>query len=290
MRRKILLIMSSVVVVLILIAAPAQACESGSWITSDPGSGDSGTVVTVEGGGFEAGSVTLRWDASAESGGAVLGQAPVGPDGSIRTEVTIPEASPGEHKIVAEHDQAGGQVTHPESWEYFTIPGAPPAPADERPNEQQRPQRAERPEKPSGTEEEPGSGKHVTSRTGIQTQTVAEPAVVTPVETGIIANEHRHETKVARPLGPVVEKTVPTTPFDRPLREPDMVAVPVTEAAPAAREPGGSDRSLPWWLAAAVATLLLPLIARRMRSSRPDEADVLAMPVPGPRQEERDVA
>lgn len=103
----------------------AFACQTSSWITTDPSSGPPGTKITITGDGFEPGTVMFRWDRSAESGGEVLGQATVGDDGSLVTEVTVPEAAAGAHKVIAEHTSSSESVAHADAWTDFYIPGAP---------------------------------------------------------------------------------------------------------------------------------------------------------------------
>lgn len=289
MRRTILLVVTVAAALVLAVATPALACETGMWITSDPGSGGPGTVVTVRGGGWEPGSVTLRWDSSAESGGAVLAEAPVAPDGTIQTQVTIPEAAPGQHKIVAEHTQSAGEVTHAGDWSHFTIPGA--APAQEQPTQQQQqPQQAEQRERPtasSGAPEATAGASDHTQTVRVQPETVAAPSVMTPAEAAPAVEQPRApKVQTGRlPLekGPEIE-------LARALREPAMVAAPRMEPAPAAGATERKDNPLPGWLAAAAGAALLAFIARRARRPRSTEAEVLGLPLAPSRQEERDAA
>lgn len=272
---------------LVMVASPAVACETGMWITTDPGSGGPGTEVTVQGGGWEAGSVTLRWDASAESGGAVLGEAPVGPDGTINVQVIIPEAAPGQHKIVAEHSQTAGEVTHPGDWSYFTIPGA--APAQEQSSgekEQQQPEQAERPEPSAADLNEPAANSGASrgeAAVEAPAETVAEPIVVAPAKTAAVTEKQRASKTQTRELR---LRNFPGVEADGALRD-GAIAEPLrTETAEA---PAGKTKGSPsaWWLLAAAAGVLLPLIARRRRLPRSIEADVLGLPLPDATQEER---
>ncbi|MDP9429446.1 MAG: hypothetical protein M3Q47_11480 [Actinomycetota bacterium] len=85
-------------VALLWMGAPAAlACDTGSWLTVD-GDAGSGTVVTVRGGGFAPGTMTLVWDRSA---GQVLGDAAVAPDGTLQTRIEIPSDAAGAHKVIA---------------------------------------------------------------------------------------------------------------------------------------------------------------------------------------------
>ncbi len=111
-------------VLLILGAPSAFACVTSSWITTDPSSGPPGTRITVTGAGFEPGTVMFRWDRSAESGGEVLGEATVGEDGRVSAELIVPDASPGSHKVIAEHTSSSETVAHADAWADFEIPGA----------------------------------------------------------------------------------------------------------------------------------------------------------------------
>lgn len=271
---------------LVMVASPAVACETGMWITTDPGSGGPGTEVTVQGGGWEAGSVILRWDASAESGGAVLGEAPVAPDGTINIRVTIPEAAPGQHKIVAEHSQTAGEVTHPGDWSYFTVPGA--APEQEQSSgeeQQQQPEQAERPESSAVDRNEPvanSGASHGNAAVEVPAETVAEPIVVAPVESGAVAKDRRASQSKTRELS---LRNFPGVEADGALRDPAIAEPLGTETAAApAQETEGSPSA--WWLLAAAAGVLLPLIARRRRLPRPTKADVLGLPLPDSTQEE----
>ena len=263
---------------LVVAASPAVACETGMWITSDPGSGAPGTEVTVRGGGWEPGSVTLRWDASAESGGAVLGEAAVAADGTISIQVTVPEGSPGQHKIVAEHTQSAGEVTHAGDWNYFTIPGSAPAEGQSGAEEQQQqqPEQAERPEPASAERNEPVASGASSGNAAVQVpaETVAEPTVVAPAKSRpVVAGRRASQTKTRE----LSLRNFPGVEADGALQDQALVEPPGTEAAEIpAKETNGEPSA--WWLLAAAAGALLPLIARRRRSPRPVEADVLPLP------------
>lgn len=126
MRRAVTLVSISALT-LLWSASAALGCETSSWIKPYPSSGGPGTTVTVSGGGFQPGTVVIRWDASAESGGAELAQAQVDAEGNISVEVVVPEDAAGQHKFVAEHTQSSESVAHADAWDYFSIPGAPAA-------------------------------------------------------------------------------------------------------------------------------------------------------------------
>lgn len=87
-------------------AGLAWACTAQSRITTmDPESGDTGTMVTLSGEGFQSGPVEIRWDSQT---GPVIGMADARPGrvegavgASFTTSVSIPDAAPGQHLLVA---------------------------------------------------------------------------------------------------------------------------------------------------------------------------------------------
>lgn len=86
-------------------AGAAMACTTPNWITVEPAGTTSGGEVTLQGGGYEAGPVDLRWGGL---DGDLLATAEAGPDGRIEAEVTVPEAEPGRSRIVGVQDAADG--------------------------------------------------------------------------------------------------------------------------------------------------------------------------------------
>lgn len=122
--RRVIALTSFSVLALMVAGSAALACETSSWIKPYPSSGGPGTPVTVSGSGFQPGTVVIRWDASAESGGAELARGEVDAEGNISVEVVVPEDAAGQHKFVAEHTESTEQVAHADAWDYFTIPGA----------------------------------------------------------------------------------------------------------------------------------------------------------------------
>lgn len=299
MRRRIGLTVTLTLALSVVLAAPALACETGMWITSDIDSGEAGTVVTVRGGGWEPGSVTLRWDASAESGGAVLGEAPVTADGTIEAQVTIPEGSPGQHKIVAEHTESTGEATHSGDWTYFDIPGA--AAPQEQPTveEKEETQKADRRERPAEkVAEVPDATPRPVGRPGVidvpsETQAVpsetqAVPTVEGSEKTAFVAEQRpASETRIARfPLEDRARaETGPT------LGEAAVSVDPPSVESPLQTHADLNDESLPWLFAGAVGALLLALMARRSPIHRPTRAHVLSLPIPDDTKgKERDAA
>lgn len=106
-------------VALLWIGAPAAlACDTGSWLTVD-GDAGSGTVVTVRGGGFAPGTMTLVWDRSA---GQVLGDAAVAPDGTLQTRIEIPSDAAGAHKVIAVSPGEVESPTGTHAWTDVVVP------------------------------------------------------------------------------------------------------------------------------------------------------------------------
>lgn len=256
---------------LLLVAPSASACVTSSWITTDPSSGGPGTKVTITGAGFEPGTVMFRWDKSSESGGEVLGEATVADDGRVTAEVTVPEASPGAHKVIAEHTSSSETVAHADAWTDFEVPGAAPAPGSEAGSS-------------SGAEESPAASGQ--DRAGNQPQViepVTSPVSVTtevaqPVsETATVASSRSSEA--ARAAGSRSYRPLPQ--LSQRLRAVDLVTDPAVfdSAAPAdAAEPAAPKATDEWWsemrwVAAAVAAMTAALFALsrgRRRAPEPE--------------------
>lgn len=92
----------------------ALACDTSSWLLLG-GSAYPGGLAPLRGGGFDAGGVVLVWD---RSGGRVVGEADVGSDGRVETEVRVPADAAGAHKIIAlpQTEEAGESPAHPHAW------------------------------------------------------------------------------------------------------------------------------------------------------------------------------
>jgi hypothetical protein len=105
-------------VLLIVNGNAALACDTGSWLAVD-GRAGSGDPVTIRGGGFSPGVVTLVWDRSA---GQVLGQVPVAPDGSLTARIEIPEDAAGAHKVIAVASGVEETPTDTHAWTDVVIP------------------------------------------------------------------------------------------------------------------------------------------------------------------------
>lgn len=99
-RRQWVLVASAVSAAMLTSVALAWACRPEAAIQIFPKSGPVGTEVTVIGEAFMADTVELRWDSVT---GELLGTAQ-GP--KFKTRVTIPEATLGEHTILAFHTKS----------------------------------------------------------------------------------------------------------------------------------------------------------------------------------------
>ncbi|SNR81854.1 hypothetical protein [Blastococcus mobilis] len=107
-------------VVLVVNGNAALACDTGSWLAIE-GPADSGDLVTIRGGGFSPGGVTLVWDRSA---GQVLGHAPVAPDGSVTARIEIPDDAAGTHKVIAVASGRDESPVGTHAWTDVVIPTA----------------------------------------------------------------------------------------------------------------------------------------------------------------------
>lgn len=277
---------------LVMVAAPtAIACVTSSWITTDPSSGPPGTRVTVTGAGFEPGTVMFRWDRSAESGGEVLGQATVGEDGRVVAEVTVPEASSGSHKVIAEHTSSSETVAHADAWSDFEVPGAAPEKNSEAGSEDtaQGSSRSSDSTPATGRQQmpepavQPGSGAGEVAQPASQTPTIVEAR-----KTEAVRDERR-------------SLQVPAPQLAQRLRAVDMATYPLVmeDVAPvidgASRAPGATE-SAGWedlrWIAAAVAAMTAGLfaLARRKRRTPEPERAVFEFSPNAMQQEEADRA
>lgn len=95
-----------------LVATSALACDYSSWLLAE-GAPRPGGAMTVRGGGFDPGSITLVWE---RSGGAVLAEAVVSADGRLATDIVVPAEAGGAHKIVAVRAGAEGSAADPHAW------------------------------------------------------------------------------------------------------------------------------------------------------------------------------
>lgn len=110
--------------ILLASASLAWACVPRGAVAVSPGSGPSGTTLTVDGSGFpDREKVDIRWDSST---GAKLGEA-TGPDFSV--QVTIPSAAPGVHYVKVA--TTGEHATHSEAAAPFEVTAPPPPPDPE---------------------------------------------------------------------------------------------------------------------------------------------------------------
>lgn len=91
--------------VLILGAGAAMACTTPNWIIVEPAGARGGSEVTLQGGGYEAGPVDLRWGGL---DGELLDTAQASAEGLIEARVTLPEAEPGRSRIVGVQGAADG--------------------------------------------------------------------------------------------------------------------------------------------------------------------------------------
>lgn len=96
-RRLLVLAMTGTAAVVLGSAAVSWACTGQGSIMLSPAAGPAGTVVTVEGTGFGASPVDIRWG-SASSTAPLLGTAP---SGNFAVDVKIPEARSGVYYVVA---------------------------------------------------------------------------------------------------------------------------------------------------------------------------------------------
>lgn len=175
-----------VVAALLGAAGLAWACTAQSSITAiDPSSGAQGTTVTLSGEGFRPGPVEIRWDSPK---GQVIGMATAEPGrvegalgASFVTSVTIPDAAPGRHVIVAVPSgtlfaaPAPFEVTAPTVAPRDPKP-APPAPSDPTPGDP-APDVPVAPGAPAPTEPVPAGPAPAPAPAG-----GPQPAVVAPVE------------------------------------------------------------------------------------------------------------
>lgn len=271
MRSLRLPVVLSLAIALVLLVSPAAlACDTSTWITSDPGTGKPGDVVTVRGGGFKEGSVLIRWDAS---DGAVVGEAPVAGDGSISIQVTVPDAQQGMHKFVAEHSAGSHEVAHADSWSYFEIPGEAAGepgegekPVSQAPEQEQHEAvKADAPESAPAAVLEPASALQAQTTTSVPAVAVAEPQAA-----------RSGATKVGKNAVPAPAKLPMAAGGD------GIVDLPAVEAAEPAEIPAASQEGLSLGervaLAAAFAAIALWLIVRRVWQPRRD-ADVVAIGV-----------
>lgn len=91
----------------------ALACDTSSWLLFGGGV-QPGEVVPLRGGGFDPGRVVLVWD---RSGGRVVGEADVGADGRLTTDVTVPADAAGAHKVIAlPQTETRESPAHPHAW------------------------------------------------------------------------------------------------------------------------------------------------------------------------------
>lgn len=112
------------VTVLVLLAGPtASACVTDDWVTIEATAGSGpGTVVPVQGGGFEPRAVELRWNGM---GGELLGVVDAGSDGRFAATVVVPAAAvAGRYAVVAVQPAAGGT----RGWAYADLVLAAPVP------------------------------------------------------------------------------------------------------------------------------------------------------------------
>lgn len=273
----------------LVVAAPAAvACETSSWITTDPSSGPPGTKVTVTGAGFEPGIVMFRWDRSAESGGQVLGETTVGEDGTVVAEVTVPETSSGAHKVVAEHASSSETVAHADAWSDFHVPGAAPENSGKAGSEDATEGSS------ASSDSDPATGQREVSDPVTTTSAIVETAQPISRTTTLLAAE---EARPARDVGS--DARVPQ--LARHLRAVDIATYPVAmeEAPPAAngrsRVPDAT-RSLVWedlrWIAAAIAAMTAGLfMSRRAKRRAPEpEGPVVELLSGGRAEEEADRA
>lgn len=105
MRSRVALVLLSALALLFAGAASASACTTDDWLRLGSGESTPGTTVMVEGGGFDAGVVDLRWTGME---GASLGQATVGADGRFTATVEVPAAAGGVYPVVAVQDSGQG--------------------------------------------------------------------------------------------------------------------------------------------------------------------------------------
>jgi len=264
---------------LVAVAAPAFACDTSAWIETDPTSGGPGTAVNVHGEGFEPGTVEIRWDRSSESGGAVLGQAEVGPDGTLSAQVVIPEDAPGRHMIIAEHLSSSESVAHAEAWQYFEIPGA------ATPSEESSPQQGSPANEQSqtGTEDagaqpaQPRAERTSESASSSQPQVLSDavPVAAVAAEAAPAAAERAHQGRVQGPVTPLTQRLSDPTPREAAAAAGERSVSAVADAPVLVERQ--NERS-PWAPAFALiaAAALVALAFRRRAGSRPpaDEADV----------------
>lgn len=93
-------------------AGHALACNTGEWLLLG-GRAWPGTTVGLTGGGLDAGRVVLVWDRPT---GQVVGEGDVSPDGRLTTEVDIPAAAAGRHKIIAVGAAVDDSPTDSHAW------------------------------------------------------------------------------------------------------------------------------------------------------------------------------
>lgn len=126
--RRLLAFPALVVAFLLLGAANAAACVTDDWLRLDVGSTAPGAAVGVDGGGFEAGAVELRWNGMQ---GEPLGSTQASADGRFTTEVTVPaRALAGSYSVVAV--QEGGEGMRGWAYADLAVPGPPVPPAPGR--------------------------------------------------------------------------------------------------------------------------------------------------------------
>jgi hypothetical protein len=118
-------IASCTAVLVMVTSAVASACDTSSWLHV-PGAADPGAVVTVRGGGFDAGPVALVWDRPT---GQVVGAGVAGPDGGLAVEVTIPRSAAGAHKVIAVPQDESGSPVDTHAWTDVVVAAAPVQPA-----------------------------------------------------------------------------------------------------------------------------------------------------------------
>lgn len=124
MRRRIALVLVLALAVLLGGAPAVSACTTDDWLRLDAGQPGPGQQLTVEGGGFEAGAVELRWNGME---GAPLGTARAGQDGRFAATVEVPaSAVAGRYSVVAVQDTGTGL----RGWAYsdLVVPTPPPPP------------------------------------------------------------------------------------------------------------------------------------------------------------------
>ncbi len=119
------------VVAALLFMSPAFACTVHAGIQPKPGRADPGTVVKIEGSGFQAGGnpVNVYWGGASTN--AVLASVAPG-TGSFAVDVTIPaNALSGSEYLITAHQEAGSSAGGSEPYEgaaIFRISRAPATP------------------------------------------------------------------------------------------------------------------------------------------------------------------